>query len=85
MATLWGSLKGSRGQTSRCGTKKSGMRAKIYTLEGAVGIEVDVSSGKVIYKVIETHVHDGGVVEETLVYSRVMSEERQLELPHVGG
>lgn len=85
MATLWGKLKGNRGVATRCGTKQSGMRATIYTLDGVVRLEVDVESGKVIYKVIEAHVHDGGVVEETLVYSRVMSEERQLELPHVGG
>ena len=40
MAHFWGSVKGSRSEVSRCGTKSGGMAATIAGWQGAVQVEV---------------------------------------------
>ena len=40
MATFYGSLKGSRGETTRCGTHNSGIRSSVQSWEGSVVSEL---------------------------------------------
>jgi hypothetical protein len=41
MAALYGRMNGSRGEVTRCGTKASGIQAKLETWEGSVRVTLD--------------------------------------------
>lgn len=61
MATFYGTLKGSRGEATRCGTKGSGMTTYAASWLGAIRVELSMESdGRVHFLVTEQPWHGSG-------------------------
>ena len=51
MATFYGSIKGSRGEATRCGTKNSGIKASVQSWNGSVISELSYDEDKLMVRV----------------------------------
>ena len=50
MATFYGSIKGSRGEATRCGTKNSGIKASVQSWNGSVISELSYDEDKLMVR-----------------------------------
>lgn len=66
MAHFRGTMVGSRGETSRLGTKSSGLKSRLASWDGAVEIELryEPSTGKNLCIVTQTQHHGAGCYQE---------------------
>lgn len=62
MAHFYGTLKGSRGQATRCGTKSSGVRAIAASWAGAIEVEIhhNTETGHDHFEVRQIQWHGNG-------------------------
>lgn len=61
MATFYGTLKGSRGEATRCGTIRSGMTTHAASWKGAIRVDMIMEEdGRVYYAVNEVPWHGHG-------------------------
>lgn len=51
MATFYGSIKGGRGEATRCGTKNSGIKASVQSWNGSVISELSYDEDKLMVRV----------------------------------
>jgi hypothetical protein len=66
MAHFYGTLKGSRGEATRCGTKSSGLQITAASWAGAVAVELyqNTATGEDMCHVYLRPWHDSGVSRE---------------------
>ena len=51
MATFYGSIKGGRGEATRCGTKNSGIKASVQSWNGSVISELSYAEDRLMVRV----------------------------------
>lgn len=51
MATFYGSIKGSRGEATRCGTTNSGIKASVQSWNGSIVNELSYEGDKLMVRV----------------------------------
>lgn len=62
MSHFYGTMKGTRGMATRCGTKASGMTTVAASWNGAIRTEVfhDAATGQDRFRILETRWHGAG-------------------------
>lgn len=64
MSHFYGTMKGSRGEATRCGTKNSGMRVTAASWAGAITTELYIDDqGRDCFRVLQRPWHGRGVSE----------------------
>lgn len=74
MAHFYGTIQGSRGEASRLGTERSGLRAKIASWQGAVSVQLYSRDGLDCARISLTK-HRGSGVERLLFDGRLDGED----------
>jgi hypothetical protein len=73
MATFYGTVQGSRGEASRLGTRKSGLRAVAASWQGAVEVALEDHDGEIWAEVALRQWNGAGVFPPVELYSGPVS------------